>query len=772
MNTRPLRWLPALSRRSKPKALRFSLLALFLTIPLLATLQSDARTALAACNGTVTWAAAPGIGDSLWTTGSNWSTGMEPGPNDDVCIDKVGNQGVTVILRANRSVKSVTLGAGSTVVVQAASSSGATLFGTSFINDAGTIDLDSIPGGEAGQALLESGDGLGTTVAGTGAINVFAGVGTRGDARVITGNLTNNGSLNVNRILDVQQGGNIPNTWNNNGPLSIGSNAFIVFLSGPGAFNQNGGAIDIATPGSFAYTGAFTFNGGSFPHNQPIVSGGSLNFGPSVPNTPVELIVNSNVSLLGDIPLGVGVRVQAGTLDVRANLINHGTIYLDSAVAGTAAALVSAGSVTLTNAATGSIVTLPGSGGARTLSANLNNLGTISVQQALACNANFSTAGGTATITNAGAFTVAAGATVSLNSAVAFNQNGGTLDIQSPDAFLVAGGTFNDNGGTLPTQPPLLSSGQLNFGAAPAAGGRIVMVGGAGLLGTNIPAGQTVELQGRDTTGNGRLNTNGAINNGTLLMDSTGSSAGSFAEVSVGGGVFTNAAGGTITVNPGGSADHKFTGGGSVANQGTLNVNYNLTLILPFTNSGRVFIGAGVTMYSEVSFTQTAGSTNLSAGSSVLKSLAGFTTISLQGGTLSGLGSVNGDLVNSGGTVNPGNSPGILTINGNYSQRAGGTLAIEIAGTTAGSQYDRLVVTGAAALSGTLALSFLNGFTPNNSDSFRVITFASRSGSFNAITAAGLVGHSVLASFDAADLTLVIGPSKVYLPLILSRRLS
>ena len=56
-------------------------------------------------------------------------------------------------------------------------------------------------------------------------------------------------------------------------------------------------------------------------------------------------------------------------------------------------------------------------------------------------------------------------------------------------------------------------------------------------------------------------------------------------------------------------------------------------------------------------------------------------TIDVQEGTVQGSGTVGGSLVNTSGTVAPGNSPGTLTVDGDFSQAAGGTLAIELAGT-------------------------------------------------------------------------------------------
>ena len=56
------------------------------------------------------------------------------------------------------------------------------------------------------------------------------------------------------------------------------------------------------------------------------------------------------------------------------------------------------------------------------------------------------------------------------------------------------------------------------------------------------------------------------------------------------------------------------------------------------------------------------------------------------------------------GAVSPGSSPGILTINGNYTQTATGVLNIELAGPTPGTQYDQLIVSGTATLAGSLNL--------------------------------------------------------------------
>src|SRR5207244_519500 len=54
---------------------------------------------------------------------------------------------------------------------------------------------------------------------------------------------------------------------------------------------------------------------------------------------------------------------------------------------------------------------------------------------------------------------------------------------------------------------------------------------------------------------------------------------------------------------------------------------------------------------------------------------------------------------------------------------------IEINSTTVGTGYDRVAVTGTANLDGTLNVTL--GTTPNNSDTFTIMTMSSRVGTFS-----------------------------------------
>jgi hypothetical protein len=103
----------------------------------------------------------------------------------------------------------------------------------------------------------------------------------------------------------------------------------------------------------------------------------------------------------------------------------------------------------------------------------------------------------------------------------------------------------------------------------------------------------------------------------------------------------------------------------------------------------------------------------------------------LAGGVLTGSRTIVGNVNNSAGTVAPGNSPGILTIDGNYTQGAGGMLAIEIAGPTPGTQHDQLVVTGSATLGGTLRVSLPGGYVPAQGATHSVVEAGTISGTFS-----------------------------------------
>src|SRR5204862_909718 len=86
--------------------------------------------------------------------------------------------------------------------------------------------------------------------------------------------------------------------------------------------------------------------------------------------------------------------------------------------------------------------------------------------------------------------------------------------------------------------------------------------------------------------------------------------------------------------------------------------------------------------------------------------------------TLSGTGTVN-NITATGGKIAPGDSPGILT-SGNVTLNSASTVAIEINGTTVGTQYDRLSAIGGVNLNNA-ALSVTLGYAAAAGDAFNII---------------------------------------------------
>ncbi len=117
-------------------------------------------------------------------------------------------------------------------------------------------------------------------------------------------------------------------------------------------------------------------------------------------------------------------------------------------------------------------------------------------------------------------------------------------------------------------------------------------------------------------------------------------------------------------------------------------------------------------------------------------------TFQFNGGILE-TAQVIGSLTNNGGDFRPGLSIAKTTISGDFTQNAG-QLSIELGGTTAGTQFDQLLVSGTAAISGSLTVTLANLggglFSPALGSTFEIIHANSLSGAFSSISAPTLSG--------------------------------
>jgi hypothetical protein len=211
-----------------------------------------------------------------------------------------------------------------------------------------------------------------------------------------------------------------------------------------------------------------------------------------------------------------------------------------------------------------------------------------------------------------------------------------------------------------------------------------------------------------------------------------------------------------VTVNNAGTIT-KSSGSGTSLFYGTLNnagsviVQQGTLALGNATNSRTVTVASGAALGTG-NYSQTGGATVLNGAT-----LAGGPII-ISGGVLAGTGTINAN-VTSGGQVIPGGTgaAGVLTISGSYTQTATGSLNIELGGSTAGNQYDQLVVSGAASLGGALNIATIGSFTPALSNTFQVLTFGSSSGNFATYNGPSLASGMFLDPvFNATSLTLDI----------------
>jgi len=148
------------------------------------------------------------------------------------------------------------------------------------------------------------------------------------------------------------------------------------------------------------------------------------------------------------------------------------------------------------------------------------------------------------------------------------------------------------------------------------------------------------------------------------------------------------------------------------------------------------------------------GATAVSAGTLLVNgdSSASASATVASGATLGGTGSLPGVTVASGASLSPGNSgAGSLTITDGLTIAAGGNLLLDIAGATAGSQYDQLTITGAVDISGA-SMSVNHSYTGSDGDSYTVILNDSTDAITGAFSGAA-EGSVVTANGNSSSLT-------------------
>jgi outer membrane autotransporter protein len=137
-------------------------------------------------------------------------------------------------------------------------------------------------------------------------------------------------------------------------------------------------------------------------------------------------------------------------------------------------------------------------------------------------------------------------------------------------------------------------------------------------------------------------------------------------------------------------------------------------------------------------------------------------------GSLSGSGMILGNVINK-GLVSPGNSPGTLTISGDYTQDSNSTLRIEIVDH---SNYDKLIVGGKASLGGGLQVIPSQSLVVKYGDRFDIIFADQISGEFASVVTQsqtvrarfvnfGTIGALLITPADLADVAVTPNQKEV-----------
>jgi hypothetical protein len=180
------------------------------------------------------------------------------------------------------------------------------------------------------------------------------------------------------------------------------------------------------------------------------------------------------------------------------------------------------------------------------------------------------------------------------------------------------------------------------------------------------------------------------------------------------------------------------SGTNTIVNTGTLRktTTTNFAIAINTTNSGLIEVQNGTLSVNNL--TQTAGETRIHRGANLSVS----NPLAMQGGKLTGAGTLSGALNNTAGTIAPGiddpdqpdlNPLGILTINGNLTLGNNAVFEVELTGTDnsdpANPQYDRVLISGSnrtVQVNGTLRVKGRDGYAPATGDTFDILV---RSGS-------------------------------------------
>ncbi len=654
----------------------------------------------------------PSGGD--WDTGANWSTGTKPGVSDDAVIDTTGitvahNQNQTDAVNSLTSRAALTIGIGTLSLASASAITSALTLNNGTLTGAGTVTVSGPLTWSGGTMSGSFTKVLDTRTLNNAGAATWSGTGgvecdNVGTFNNLAGASFDDQANNTVWLQVVRTGGSFNNagTFTTSAPTSFVT--FGVAFNDTGTVDVRQGSVTLTGGGSFG--GDFAIQGGrvnmmagtvTFPDGAAGTGTGTLvvAFGATATVGPGASASLQNLSL------GGGTLTGAGTLTVNGLLAWGGGTMSGTGVTNSDGGLTLTGGTldtrTLNNAGA---ATWNVAGVVQCVNAGtFNNLAGASFDDQVDGNwRQASGAGGR--FTNAGTFTKSADtATFS----VTFT-NSGTLTV-APDSTLAVAGTYSQTGtatvqdtGTLTLRGPFSNFKNGNT----LTRGAYDILGTFQFIGANVVINKAVlTLDGPDAQ----------------VVDENGNDG--LANLA------RNAAGASLTVQNGAG----------------------LTTVGDFTDRGTVTVGAGSTVTVGGTYTETTGVTTLGGGTLA----AGMVSVR-RGGTLSGIGTVNASVRNAGQVlVGTADTTGVLTITGDFTQTAAGSLTLAVGGLTVGTEYDQLAIGGTAALDGTLNVSLVSGFAPPSGSTYEILTFAAAGGSFTTLD----IDPSFLPPvYDPTDVTL------------------
>lgn len=610
--------------------------------------------------------------------------------------------GTQTLTGLNTYTGSTTIGSGTLVLTGSGS-----IATSSGLVDNGTFDISGTTAG----VHIASLSGSGAVALGNQTLALSGAGGTYGGVISGTGTLTLAGGTQTLSGTSTYSGG----TNLEGGTLIVGSNTAL----GTGAVNASGSTtLDTTTSVTLANTvnlgaGSMLALGGS---NNLALSGTMAGEGALVKNGAATVMLTGMNTYTG------GTTIYAGTLalDMGGSLASTGAVNL--AASGATFDIGAAGAQTIgaLSGVAGSVVKL----GANALTIYTSGNNTYE--------GSIGGVGGSVTLAGPGTMTLTGASTYSGGT----NLHAGGLAVG--DNAALGTGALNIGGQvTLDSTANVALGNAINLGA-----GTTLAIGGSnalGLSGVVSGAGNLVKSGAAVTTLSGANTYTGSttINGGTLALFGAGQLAAATSVALAG-------ADATLDLSAGSSQSVAHLSGVSGsqvalgANTLTLTDNTSQTFDGSLTGSGGlVKQGSGTLTLNGTSAAFT-GATTISGGTLVVGDAAnagavlGGSVLVDTRGTLRGHGSINGDVV-SDGTVWPGGSVGVLTINGNYTQNAGATLEIDVTP----NEASQLLVHGSATLGGMLSLIYAPG--TYTATEYTLVQSGALTGKFASTTASGAV---------------------------------